>query len=134
MAGILLVDDDESTGQLLRMILSDSGTGQIERVTRGRDALKVLEESAHDLVIVDLHLPDIDGVTLIQEARALGYAGAVLVLSGSSERDPLMVRLRSEVQGVSFLKKPFDLDEVIRRVSDLLPPEPAHPEAAAPTG
>jgi CheY-like chemotaxis protein len=134
VVAILLVDDDDSTGLLLHMILSDSGLWRIERTTRGRDALTSIVASPPDLLVVDLHLPDIDGVSLIQEARSCGYGGAVMVLSGSSQADPLVQRLRTDLQGVEFLQKPFDLDDIVRRVAALLPSAPATPESTAQAG
>lgn len=123
MARILIVDDDEATSQLLALVLSDAGEQDVSHAPRGRDALTQLATSATDLIILDMHLPDMDGLTLLQEARSGGYLGPVLVLTGSPRIDPLMKRIEAEPNPPAFLQKPFDIDEVTRVVLALVQPQ-----------
>lgn len=58
MARILIVDDDEATSRLLELVLADIGDQEITHAGRGTDALAMLEAPAPDILILDMHLPD----------------------------------------------------------------------------
>lgn len=120
MGRILVVDDDQPTGRLLDLILLDLGDHQVHHAELAQEALAALRTDVPDLLILDMRLPDMDGVTLYQEARRGGYSGPVLALTASLSRDPLLERLRSEPGSPSILLKPFDVDELTACVEALL--------------
>ena len=120
MACILVVDDDEATRRLLDLILLESGDHDVLHAASALEAVTAVEAGAPDLLILDMRLPDMDGVSLFHRVRQTGYLGPVLALTASSSRDPLLEELRAEPEAPSILLKPFDVDELAERVEALL--------------
>jgi len=117
---ILVVEDDEPTRRLLDLILLDVGEHELMHAAAGREALTEISSGAPDLLILDMHLPDMDGLSLFREVRRTGFDGPVLALTASSSRDPLLEALRAEPLAPSVLLKPFDVDELTNRIQALL--------------
>jgi len=120
VAQILVVDDDEPTRRLVDLILIEAGEHDIRHAAAAQEALEALGEETPDLVILDMRLPDMDGVTLFQRLRDTGYLGPALALTASSSRDPLLDELRAEANPPSILLKPFDVDALAELVEKLL--------------
>ena len=120
MARILVVDDDEATRRLLDLILLESGEHEVLHAGVAQEALAHLEAGSPDLLVLDMRLPDMSGVELLQHVRRGGYVGPVLALTASSSRDPIVAELRAEPDPPSILLKPFDVDELAVRVEALL--------------
>ena len=90
----------------------------VEIATRGRDAAERLSRGAVDLAILDLGLPDLDGLELLAGARAQGLAVPILVLTA---RDGVETRVRALDLGADdYLVKPFAFAELMARVRALL--------------
>lgn len=85
---ILLIDDDPFTLRLLAHQLRELGHDEVTTSEGGRDALARLEAdpTCAELVILDLQMPDIDGVECIRHLARLGFAGGVILVSGEDER------------------------------------------------
>jgi DNA-binding response OmpR family regulator len=114
---ILIVEDERKVGRFIERALSEqSYTALLVRsCAEARDALA---ESAYDAVVLDLGLPDGDGLELLREWRAAGFNEPVLILSA---RDAVEDRIRGLNLGADdYLPKPFSVDEVIARVRSLL--------------
>jgi DNA-binding response OmpR family regulator len=114
---VLIVEDERKVGQFVERALAEqSYTVQLVRsCAEARDALA---ESAFDAVILDLGLPDGDGLELLREWRAAGFNEPVLILSA---RDAVEDRIRGLNLGADdYLPKPFSVDEVLARVRSLL--------------
>ncbi len=120
MSRILVVDDDEATRRLLDLFLLESGEHEVLHAGVAQEALANLETGSPDLLVLDMRLPDMGGVELLQHIRRGGYAGPVLALTASSSRDPILDALRAEPDSPSILLKPFDVDELAERVEALL--------------
>lgn len=120
MARILVVDDDEATRRLLGLILWEEGEHEVLHAVAGEEALATVGGESPDLLILDVRLPDMEGVTLFRRVRQTGYRGPILALTASSPSDPLLEELRAESDAPSILLKPFDVDELARRVDALL--------------
>jgi DNA-binding response OmpR family regulator len=114
---ILIVEDERKVGQFIERALSEqSYTVQLVRTCAA--AKDALAESAFDAVILDLGLPDGDGLTLLREWRAAGFNEPVLILSA---RDAVEDRVKGLNLGADdYLSKPFSVDEVLARVRSLL--------------
>ena len=113
---ILLVEDDLDLGNGIRVALLDQGM-EVIWVRRVDDAERALESGASDLVLLDLGLPDGDGMSLLARLRRRRRALPVLILSA---RDALGERLRGLDSGADdYLVKPFALAELLSRVRAL---------------
>jgi len=119
MFRILVVDDDEPTQRLLDLIFLEHSEYDIRHVGKASEGLSELRTQAPDLLMLDLHLPDMDGPTLYRQARSDGYEGPVLILTASSAGDPLLDQFASE-GGVAIMRKPFDIDELAALVASAL--------------
>ena len=113
---ILLVEDDLDLGNGVRIALSDQGM-EVLWVRTLDDALRLLEHDSCDLVLLDLGLPDGDGLHLLSRLRRDKSALPVLILSA---RDALDDRVRGLDSGADdYLVKPFVLAELLSRVRAL---------------
>jgi two-component system, OmpR family, response regulator QseB len=113
---ILLVEDDPELGSGVRIALVDQGFGVIW-VRRLDEATRELEDSLTDLVLLDLGLPDGDGLTLLKRLRRDRKTLPVLVLTA---RDALDDRLAGLDSGADdYLVKPFALAELLSRIRAL---------------
>ena len=114
---ILLVEDDALVGAGIRSALETVGY-TVDWSTSGQEARLALNAVTSDIAILDLGLPDMDGVALLRDWRKRGVALPVLVLTA---RDGLAERVSGLQAGADdYLLKPFDLDELIARVQALL--------------
>lgn len=109
---VMVVDDDPDILQLLGMCLASEGCDVREALTE-HDALSRLERV--DVLIVDQRMPHTCGTELVAKARAQGFAGRVLIISGS--RDALAEARRTQTDG--FLAKPIGPRELLREVERL---------------
>ncbi|KQP20736.1 response regulator [Pseudorhodoferax sp. Leaf265] len=114
---ILLVEDDLDLGNGVRIALQDQGMAVVW-VRRASDAARELEAGLCDLVLLDLGLPDGDGLLLLARLRRERQGLPVLILSA---RDTLDDRLRGLDGGADdYLVKPFMLAELLSRVRALV--------------
>jgi two-component system, chemotaxis family, chemotaxis protein CheY len=125
MSTILVVDDYSTSQRLLGFILRQNDHTVVTAV-HGVGALEKLAEKTIDLVITDLSMPEMDGMTLLQELRATPRFRnlPVIILTGSAYAQDNM---RAKAAGATlFLTKPVESEELIAAVNRLLaPPEPA---------
>jgi two-component system response regulator QseB len=113
---VLLVEDDIDIGNGVRIALTDQGMAVVW-VRRLVDAINSLEAAAHDIVLLDLGLPDGDGLTLLQRLRRERKAMPVLILTA---RDALEDKLLGLDAGADdYLVKPFALAELLSRLRAL---------------
>ncbi|MBN7798097.1 response regulator [Parahaliea mediterranea] len=110
---VLLVEDDLSLASGLESALGREGFA-VNHVARGRDALAALRAESHDTVILDLGLPDMDGLQVLAELRAAGDRTPVLLLTARGEADDKVVGLDRGAD--DYLAKPFDMQELAARL------------------
>jgi DNA-binding response OmpR family regulator len=114
---VLIVEDEARLGQFLRKGLSEHAhtVTWVQSCSQANDALV---ETNYDLVVLDLSLPDGDGLDLVREWRASGLNEPVLILSA---RDGLQDRIKGlDVGADDYLPKPFSIDELLARMRALL--------------
>ena len=135
MATILVVDDYSTSQRLLSFILRQSNHHVVTAI-HGLRALEHLAKSTVDLVITDLSMPEMDGLTLLHELRADERFRAlpVIILTGSAyEQDNARARAAG---ATTFLTKPVESEALIATVNQLLvqsaEAEPVHPSSEAP--
>lgn len=114
---ILIVDDDASTRRTLTMIFEKHGH-QVTTAARGQEALEIADRETIDLALLDLRLPDMEGVELLTPLRRLHPDIAIVVATGYASVETA-VRAINEGADV-YVTKPLDLDAVLNRVRDLL--------------
>jgi DNA-binding response OmpR family regulator len=115
---ILVVEDERALSDAVCEGLRDNFF-TVDQAFDGREALSKIEvEQAYDLVILDIMIPKIDGVTLLREMRKKGYKMPVLMLTAKSSIDN---KIESFNLGADdYLTKPFDFRELLARVHALL--------------
>ena len=106
---ILVVEDEEAIAEPLAEGLRREGF-EVERVATGRDALAAAEP---DLVLLDLRLPDVDGLTVCRELRARSDVPIIVVTAKGEEVDRVV---GLEVGADDYVVKPFGLRELIARI------------------
>jgi two-component system response regulator MprA len=112
---LLVIEDSSSIAELLRLSLSEDGA-VVYQATGGNDALHQLDGGVRpDALILDLMLPDMNGADLLTALASRGLRLPALLLSGWPE-----ARRVAEENGVAFLRKPFDLDELLDTVAKLV--------------
>lgn len=114
---ILVVEDDPRLGRFLRQGLSENSYTVALAVTCA-DANDALVETHYDAVVLDLTLPDGDGLNLISEWRASGLNEPVLILSARDRLDDRITGLN--VGADDYLPKPFSLEELLARLRALI--------------
>ena len=118
-ATVLVADDDPAARELLRRILEPAGY-QIREAATGKEALAMAEGERPDLLILDITMPDIDGVTICQRIKSdpTTHLTPVIHVTGLTTREQ---RLRALAAGADdFVGKPFDIEELLVRVRSLL--------------
>ena len=114
---LLLVEDEVDIQSFLRRSLEEAGY-EVEAANDGKTAERLAVEITFDILIVDLGLPDQDGITLILRLRQLGVRAPVLILSARRSVDDRVRGL--EQGGDDYLTKPFALAELLARLRNLL--------------
>jgi two-component system, OmpR family, response regulator len=114
---ILLVEDDSEIARFLSRGLAAEGF-TVDVVEDGGPALHAAREKAYSLVILDLMLPEIDGLTVCRALRAEQPSLMILMLTARDSRDDKVIGLRSGAD--DYLTKPFDFAELLARVEALL--------------
>lgn len=114
---LLLVEDEIDIQSFLRRSLIEAGY-QVEVASDGKNAERLAVDGFFDILIVDLGLPDQDGITLILRLRELGVRAPVLILSARRSVDDRVRGL--EQGGDDYLTKPFALAELLARLRNLL--------------
>src|SRR6201994_2101462 len=114
---LLLVEDEHDIQTFLKQALTEAGY-QVEVAPDGKTAEALATAAMPDILIVDLGLPDLDGITLILHLRQLGVQAPVLILSARRSVDDRVRGL--EQGGDDYLTKPFALAELLARLRNLL--------------
>ena len=117
MGKILIVEDDKVFREFLRISLSKINNN-IFIASDGKSALELLNKEQPDVVLLDLHLPDMDGIEVLKAAKELDRDIQVIIITG-------LVDMKSAIRAMQYnaydyLKKPFDSEMLIVTVEKLL--------------
>ena len=114
---ILLVDDNNSLLDQIRQILT-SQRYIVETATNGEEALDKLFDTPFDAIILDIMMPKINGLTVLEQARKAGVDTPVIMLTAKGDVSDRVKGL--DLGADDYLAKPFSLDELLARVRCLL--------------
>lgn len=114
---ILLVDDEENLQDALRLNFEMEGY-EVTSAYDGLQALKAVENEHFDLIILDVMLPEVDGVTVCENIRLKNDEIPILMLSAKNQSADRVLGLRKGAD--DYLSKPFNLEELLLRVQNLI--------------
>ncbi len=114
---ILIIDDEKQLTDALSVILRKNNFS-VDVANNGEDGLDMALSGIYDLIVLDIMMPKIDGLTLLKSLRENKYSTPVLMLSAKSE-------ISDKIEGLNlgaddYLTKPFSTDELIARIKALL--------------
>lgn len=114
---VLVVDDEASLADLLKMALRYEGW-EVRTAADGLSAIKAAREFKPDAIVLDIMLPDIDGLEVLHRVRADGSETPVLFLTAKDSLDDRIAGLTAG--GDDYVTKPFSLEEVVARLRGLI--------------
>lgn len=110
---ILLVDDEKDIVTLMEEALQKEGFHQIEKAHTSTDALKICRDFQPDVIVLDIMLPDIDGLEVCKQIRAFSYCSILFLSSRNDDVDKI---LGLSCGGDDYITKPFSPREVVFRI------------------
>jgi two-component system, OmpR family, response regulator MprA len=114
---VLVVDDDRAVREALRRVLTLAGY-EIQTADGGAAAIELVVQAIPDAVVLDLGMPDVDGLEVCRRLRLLGNRVPILMLTAREEVSDRVAGLDAGAD--DYLVKPFDVDELKARVRALL--------------
>lgn len=112
MKKILIVDDSRTVRDSLKFFLKEGGFDVLEG-SDGVEALKVLETSVPDLIITDVNMPNMDGLTLLKNIRTMEKHKFTPVLVLTTESQQSIMEKGKELGATGWIVKPFNSDKVM---------------------
>lgn len=110
---ILLVDDERDIVNLIQEVLHQDGFHVIEKAYTGMEALQICREFQPDVVVLDVMLPDLDGLEVCKKIREFSYCSILFL---SSKNDDIDKILGLSCGGDDYIAKPFSPREVVFRI------------------
>ncbi len=110
---ILLVDDEKDIVDLIQEVLQQDGFQTIQKAYKGLDALRICREFQPDVVVLDVMLPDLDGLEVCKKIREFSYCSILFL---SSKNDDIDKILGLSSGGDDYITKPFSPREVVFRI------------------
>jgi DNA-binding NtrC family response regulator len=121
---ILVVEDEASLADVVRRVLERSGH-EVRLAATGLEGARRYREEAADLAIIDIHMPELDGLELLAQFRAIAPTMPVIVMSGGAQTSGLDLLADARLLGAfATLAKPFSIDELLGAVGRALAPDP----------
>ncbi len=122
MQRVLIVDDSSSTRAYVRAVLEERADMEVSEACSGFDALRVLPREHFDLLVLDINMPNINGLELIsfiRQSEAHRDTPLLVISTEAAERD----RARAMALGANaYLAKPFSAEALLQAVAVLRPP------------
>jgi len=113
---ILVVDDDDSTRKMLALAVSRKGH-TVAEAPGGEDAIRLLREKCFDIVVSDIHMEDIDGISLMEIARGIRPEIGVILVTGFQTDESVLNAFRKGASG--YLRKPIKLQTLYRTLDQV---------------
>lgn len=118
-ANILTVDDSASIRLTTRIALTNAGYSVVEAVD-GADGIAKLSSGQFDLIVTDLNMPNMDGLTMIRELRKMPAHTGIPVIFLTTESDGEIKQQAKAAGATGWLTKPFDAENLVKIVKKVL--------------
>ena len=128
---VLLVEDDPTTAKSIEMMLNSAGM-VVDSTDLGEDGLEIGKFYDYDIIVLDLMLPDIDGMEVLCRLRDARVQTPVLILSGLSESEQKVKGLGTGAD--DYLTKPFNKEELLARIQAIVRRSKGHAQSVIDTG
>jgi len=117
MKKILIIEDEEDTRDIMKLVLTDSGF-DVATAATGEAGLKAAKKEEPDLIVLDILLPDITGLTVLDRLKADAKQKSIpVVIVTAVEKE---IGIKEEIAGkypeVGFVEKPFAVDDLVARI------------------
>ncbi len=119
-ARILIVDDEDANIEILQRILARAGFARVESTNDSRQATPLYVEHRPDLILLDLHMPHLDGLEVMDQLNEIAEASYLPILILSGDLTPEARRDALSRGAKDFVNKPFQQDELLLRIKTLL--------------
>ncbi len=121
MPYILIIDDDNSVNRMLQHVLEDAGY-EVTGAPNGRAGIESFRKRPADLLIVDILMPEKDGLETIMELKEENPDVKIIAISGGGRFDTSDYLETAKLLGAQLiLTKPFDLSKLLQSIKELLP-------------
>ena len=117
---LLVVDDSTMLRDMLSYALNDGGYNDIVEAVDGVDGLKKASSTTFDLIITDVNMPNMDGLTLVDELRKLSQYSKTPILVLTTERSDEMKSKGKAAGATGWIVKPFVPDQLLKAVNIVL--------------
>lgn len=114
---ILLAEDDENLGQLLRNYLNAKDFNTTLTMN-GREALEAFRREEYDICILDIMMPELDGISVAREIRKVNLEMPVIFLTAKSLKEDVIEGFKTGAD--DYITKPFSMEELIYRIDAIL--------------
>ena len=128
---VLLVEDDPAMAQSLELMMK-SASMVVDTTDLGEDGLEIGKLYDYDIIILDLNLPDMDGLEVLRRLRDARVETPVLILSGQTEAETKVKGLGTGAD--DYLTKPFDKAELMARIQAIVRRSQGHSQSIIKTG
>lgn len=115
-SNILVVDDDPNVVQIVKLILEDRSEYSVEVAKSGKECLKKIDNLPPDLVILDIHMPDLDGINVLKMLRSRPDCQDVPVLMVSVDAQLEKMAQCFQAGANGYIIKPFDAADLYSQV------------------
>lgn len=116
-ARIIIIDDDESIRQVLKTILEEEGYA-VDTADTGKEAVLKTNEKAYNLALIDMRLPDIEGIDLILKIKDTTPRMRKIIVTGYPTIQNAMEAVNRQAD--AFILKPFDVERVLQTIREQL--------------
>jgi len=129
---VLLVEDEPVTARAITLMLKADCNAVVDIADTGEDAIEMARHYDYDAVLLDLMLPDIDGLEALRRLRASGQSTPVLVLTGLTRPQAKVAAFNAGADDV--MTKPFDRSELVARIKAIVRRSKGHSQPALQVG
>jgi two-component system response regulator PhoP len=115
---VLIVEDERRLAENIARSLRESASYAVDVALDGEDGLYMAQSNPYDLVVLDLMLPKLDGLSVLKKIRAGGADTPVLILTARDDKESIVTLLNAGAD--DYVAKPFDLGELLARAKALI--------------